>query len=63
MSKRTRDRLLSGTAPRAVPRDDVTSAIRKAEAQGLVAVDWSDPNKPVVTVLDQAGLDRLIKGR
>ncbi|HEY8125395.1 MAG TPA: hypothetical protein VIF88_08255 [Methylocystis sp.] len=65
MSKR--GQLLSGTSRSAmlkaetlVTRDDVRSALFKFEAQGLVKVDWSDPDKPVVTVLDQAALDRVI---
>jgi hypothetical protein len=63
MIKRARERLLGGTASVAVPRDDVRSAIRKAEAQGLIAVDWSDAERPQITVLDMAGLQQAIDGR
>jgi hypothetical protein len=59
--------LLNGTSRSAmlkaeayVTRDDVRSALLKAEAQGVIKVDWSDPDKPVVTVLDHAALDRII---
>jgi len=37
----------------------VRSALRKAEALGIIKVDWSEPDKPIATVLDHAALERI----
>ena len=46
MTKSRRDRLMNGSASVVLPRDVVRSAIEKAEAQGLINVDWSNPDRP-----------------
>ncbi|HVD85573.1 MAG TPA: hypothetical protein VNC42_15260 [Bradyrhizobium sp.] len=59
MTKSRRDRLMNGSASVVLPRDVVRSAIEKAEAQGLINVDWSNPDRPRITPIG-GGLQHLV---
>lgn len=61
-----RNRLLAGAADNhpdeVIDAPFVDRTLRRFQSEGLISVDWTNPDRPVVRVLDKKRVKRALRG-